>query len=268
MLRDPIKTPTAIVIGVSSVLLMLVAYSVLSSRMHSKNPDDRTIPTWSQQWEGVKQIFTPHHRSGERWVVVDSKATAKRLFLGLGVGGLASVIIGMLMGCFAAANTFFSPVLTFLSKIPPTAILAVFFVLVGTDLEMFVAMVAFGVLPSFALSVNMAVREVPNEMIYKSYTLGASHAEVAWNVIFRAVFPKILDNIRLQIGPAMVYLIAAEMLCADEGFGYRLRLQSRLLNMQVVYPYLVLLAAFGFGMDTALRQLQRWLCPWYAKGAK
>jgi NitT/TauT family transport system permease protein len=70
----------------------------------------------------------------------------------------------------------------------------------------------------------------------------------------------------LVIGPAMVYLIAAEMVVGDVGFGYRIRLQSKLLNMSVVYPYLALLATFGFGMDYTLRWLQRKLCPWYAGG--
>jgi len=62
----------------------------------------------------------------------------------------------------------------------------------------------------------------------------------------------------------MVYLIAAEMVVGDEGFGYRIRLQSRLLNMGVVYPYLAMLAMFGYVMDHGLRVLQRVTCPWYS----
>ena len=73
---------------------------------------------------------------------------------------------------------------------------------------------------------------------------------------------------RLSIGPAMVYLLAAELLVSDEGFGYRIRLLSRRLDMMVVYPYLVLLAGFGFGMDHALRGLRGWLCPWYEDGRR
>jgi NitT/TauT family transport system permease protein len=69
--------------------------------------------------------------------------------------------------------------------------------------------------------------------------------------------------VRLVIGPAMVFLIAAEMLVGDVGFGYRIRLQSKLLNMGVVYPYLAVLAGFGFGMDSGLRWLQKKWCPWY-----
>jgi NitT/TauT family transport system permease protein len=262
MIREPINARWMIALGVASVAAMLGAYTWMSNRQHRANPEDTTIPAWRQMAEGVKRAVEPNARTGERWIVVDAKATATRLFLGLACGLGGAAILGLLMGCFEVVEAVFVPPLSLLAKIPPTAALAVFFVMAGTATEMFVAMIAFGVLPTLAQSVYLAVRDVPRETLYKSYTLGASHTEVIWNVIVRAVLPRLIDGIRLQIGPAMVYLIAAEMVCADLGFGYRIRLQSRLLNMNVVYPYIALLAAFGFVMDFSLRRLQRLVCPW------
>lgn len=257
-----------IVLGIASVVVLMGGYTYLSHRQHQINPDDKTIPNWSQLKEGAMKIVEVNHRSGDRWLVSDAKATAKRLFLGLGLGIAGAIIVGVLMGCFPAIEAFFYPSLALLAKLPPTAMLAVFFVMVGTSTNMFVAMIAFGVLPTLAQSVYLAVKDVPDEYLYKAYTLGASHVEVIWNVIFRHVLPKLIDSVRLQIGPAMVYLIAAEMLVADVGFGYRIRLQSKLLNMDVVYPYLALLAVFGFAMDFGLSRLQRLICPWYANEGK
>lgn len=255
-----------LVLGLLSIVILLMGYGWLASRQHRINPDDTTIPTWSQLRQGVNTAFGVHPRSGERWVVVDAKATASRLFLGLFFGVLGAIVLGLSMGCIRAVEAFFIPPLSLLAKIPPTAALAVFFVIVGTDTEMYATMIAFGVLPTLAQSVYLAVKEVPEELKYKAYTLGASHMEVLWNVIVRHVFPNMLDAIRLQIGPAMVYLIAAEMVVGDVGFGYRIRLQARLLNMNVVYPYLVLLAAAGFAMDWTLRLIQQITCPWYGGG--
>jgi NitT/TauT family transport system permease protein len=265
MIRRPTSRPVAILLGVLSVALLLAGYTWLSHRQHRKNPDDTTIPTWPQLWEGVKTATEVNHRSKERWIVVDAKASALRYFLGLGCGAAGSLVLGMAMGCFTKIEAFLYPPLSLLAKIPPTAALAVFFVLVGVELNMYVAMIAFGVLPTLALSVFLAVKAFPEELQYKAYTLGASHMEVIWTIIFRQVFPKLLDALRLVIGPAMVYLIAAEMVVGDVGFGYRIRLQSKLLNMNVVYPYLALLAAFGYTMDYSLRWLQRKLCPWYER---
>ncbi len=263
MIRRPTSQPVTVLLGVLSVALMLLGYTWLSHRQHVQNPDDTTIPSWSQLAKGVQTAVEVNKRSEERWLVVDAKASALRYFLGLGYGVIGSLAIGVLMGCFTKIEAFCYPPLSLLAKIPPTAALAVFFVLVGVDLNMYVAMIAFGVLPTLALTVYLAVKEFPEELQFKAYTLGATHLEVIWTIIFRQVFPKLIDALRLVIGPAMVYLIAAEMVVGDTGFGYRIRLQSKLLNMSVVYPYLALLAAFGFGLDHALKLLQRKLCPWY-----
>ena len=266
MIRRPIKRLTAIILGIVSILVLLGAYTWLAHRQHQKNPDDTTIPTWSQMKDGVVKMTEVNKRSGERWIVVDAKATATRYFLGLGIGAGCALIIGMAMGCFSQIEAFLQPPLSFLAQIPPTAALAVFFVLAGTGQQMYVYMIAFGVLPALAQTVYLAVKDFPDELLYKSYTLGASQTEVIVSIIFRQVLPRIIDALRLAIGPALVYLIAAEMVVGDVGFGYRIRLQSKLLNMSVVYPYLALLAGFGFTMNYLLRLLQRKLCAWQTEG--
>nr|AUN37490.1 urea carboxylase-related ABC transporter permease protein [uncultured bacterium] len=263
MIRRPIQRSTAILLGIASLLLLLGSYTWLSYRQHRSNPDDTTIPTWSQIGHGVVQVFEVNKRSQERWVVVDLKATATRYFLGLAAGATAALFIGLAMGCFARVEAFLQPPLSLLAQVPPTAALAVFFVLVGTGQNMYVTMIAFGVLPAMAQTVYLEVKEFPEELLFKTYTLGASRMEVIFSIIFPQVLPRLLDSLRLVIGPALVYLIAAEMVVGDVGFGYRIRLQSKLMNMSVVYPYLALLAGFGFSMDYLLRRIQRKLCPWY-----
>lgn len=266
MIRKPINIPLRVFLGVFSLVLLLGVYTWISYRQHQKNPEDTTIPTWTQLGDGVKQVVGKHQRSGERWLVNDSLATLRRLFLGLLWGTVGAIVIGVLMGCFRTFEAFFVPPMSLLAKVPPTAALAVFFVLVGTGTEMYVAMIAFGILPTMGQSIYLAIRDVPDELLHKAYTLGASRVEIIWNIIVRAILPKMIDAIRLQIGPAIVYLIAAEMVVGDIGFGYRIRLQMRLLNMSVVYPYIAVLAGFGFLLDYGLRLLQRVTCPWYAPG--
>jgi len=266
MIRQPIKKSTRIILGIGTIVLVLTFYTFISYRQHSANPDDSTIPTWHQFVDGVNKIVTVNPRSGDRWLVVDSKATAVRLFVGLGVGVGGAIFVGMLMGCFTIFEAAFIPILSLAAKVPPTAILAVFFVLVGIGINLYIAMIVFGLLPSLSMAIYLSIKQVPDELIYKSYTLGASHFEVACNIIFRHILPNIIDSIRLQIGPSMVYLIAAEMLCADVGMGYRIRLQARLLNMDVVYPYLAVLAGFGFSVDYVLKRIQAKICPWFLLG--
>ena len=267
MIRRPITRSWAVVLGCLSVLLLLAGYTLVSHRQHQVNPDDTTIPNWSQLYEGVKK-FTQPDRKEERWIVEDSIATGRRLFLGLGLGVVFGFAIGMMMGCITPIEAFLQPPISLLAKVPQTAALAVYFVFFGTGMEMYVAMIAFGIIPALAVTVHLAIKDLPSEMLDKAYTLGASHFEVATEVVLKQILPKFIDAVRLAIGPAIVFLIAAEMVVGDVGFGYRIRLQFKLTNMNVVYPYLVMLAFFGFALDYGLRFLQAKLCPWYQRDSK
>lgn len=247
------------------MLVILGGYSCLSYKQHAKNSQDKTIPTWGQLGGGIIRIFEKNSRSGERWIITDAKSSAHRLFLGFLWGITGAVIIGLLIGCFPLIEAFFSPVLAILAKLPPTAALALFFVMLGTGTGMYVGIIVVGILPVLAQSIYLSIKDIPRELIYKATTLGASKTELVWNVIVAYIMPNIINSLRLQIGPALVYLIAAEYACAHVGFGYRIRLQARLVNMDVVYPYLVILIIFGFFMDWSLKVLQHKLCKWYVE---
>lgn len=265
MIRQSIPRSRQIALGVFSLLLLALGYTYLSHRQHKINPRDTTIPSWSQLKDGLVRVCTRSERSGSGPILwEDAKTTFIRHASGLAVGVLLSIIVGLAMGCYAPAEAFFLPPLSFLAKVPPTAIMAVFFVIVGLKFQMYVAMIAFGVLPTLAQAVYQAAKnDVPEELVFKAYTLGASHAELIWNVIFKQILPRIIESVRLQVGPAMVYLIAAEMLVGNVGFGYRIRMEQRLTHMDVVYVYLVILGLIGYLMDFSLSFARKKICPWF-----
>lgn len=278
MIRQSIDPKTRIGLGAFSILVVLAGYSWLSYRQHEVNPNDTTIPNLGQFVEGWHQVTKPKgilyqedaaggfagFRTSHLWS--DAKATFGRLLAGVLWGVGLSILFGLAMGCLAPVEAFCIPPLSFFAKIPPTAMLAVYFVVFGMGFKMYVAMVALGIFPTLAQSIYQAVKkDVTDHAINKAYTLGASHVEVVWNVILRQILPRIIENVRLQIGPAMVFLIAAEFAIGSEGFGYKLRLESRKTNMSVVYIYLVILGAIGFMIDLTLSALRRKLSPWFGE---
>ncbi|MBN2449384.1 MAG: ABC transporter permease subunit, partial [Lentisphaeria bacterium] len=260
---------------------------------HRRNPDDRTIPTWSQLRQGVAYLCARPEENAEAsadllaaaladagiaeeatargkraWlrgrILWDaSTATLGRLAGGLAAGLAGGIVLGILMGCFLRLDAALSPLMYFASRIIATAAMPIFFKLAGIDLRMYVAMIAFGSMPIVTLTVSQYVREFPEELRYKAYTLGASHAEVITTAIFPYVLPKILDLAILMIGPALVYLVAAEQIVAGEGFGYRIRVLTKATRFEVVYPLILILTLYAGLLTWILRRTQRWLCPWY-----
>jgi len=283
-IKQPIKKPLRVALGVIGVVALAIFYSYLSHQQHIKNPDDTTLPNLKQLVEGLRLVVTPRENSlaaafgleekettflgsiKNTWLFQDAVATYGRLFKGLLWGCGLAVILGTLMGCYEKLAAILAPPLSYLAKVPGTAMLAVFFVIVGTGEPMFVAMIGFGVLPTLTHAIYLSARDdIHEEEIDKAYTLGASSLEVIWNVVFRQILPKILDAVRLQIGPAMVFLIAAEMLVGQVGMGYQIRMQQRLLHMNIVYNYLLILGLTGLFMDRGMIVLREWSCPWYGR---
>lgn len=261
MIRTPISKKVSLACILGTIIMIVLAYSWLSYRQKVFNPNDTTVPNFRQFIEGAKFIVTPMP-NGEILLWDDLKATYFRHFVGVTVGVCMSLIIGILMGCWPAVESIFRIPIAFLAKIPPTAMIAVYFILFGTDMQMFVAMIGFGIFPGLAQSVYLSVKEVPDDAVYKAYTLGASNYELIWNVIFPQILPRFIEAIRMATGPAMVFLIAAEWMVSDIGVGYRLRIQSRLLNMNIVYVYLIVLCLTTYIIDYSLKLFKSKLCPW------
>jgi NitT/TauT family transport system permease protein len=238
-------------------------------RTLADQPDavDLTVPSWGMLWrEGLVRPCTPQgaFKRKEIWIVSDFKVTALRLLTGLAVGAISAILLGLLMGCVDAAEAFLMPPFAFLSKVPATAVLPIFFVLVQINFKMYVVILAFGMLPTLAQAISQSVRkDVPDELIDKAYTLGASHLELIWEVVFKQILPRILGSARLQIGPALVLLVAAEWMVAGEGIGYRLRLFYQRTDMTVVFVYVAILGLVGLAADYALIWTRRKLCPWF-----
>ena len=262
MIRRPISQKSRILLGIASFVLLLIGYAWLSHRAHVENPHNKTLPNFSQLVQGWKRIAT-----GEGGIDLwaDLKASSVRLATGIGLGIFLAFVVGLAMGCFPIVEASLMPPIAFLAKIPPTAMLAVYFVIFGaTGIKIFVALIGFGIFPTLAQSIAQAAqKDVDEHTLYKSYTLGASHFEVVWEVVLRQILPRIIESARLQIGPAMVFLIAVEWILADQGFGYTLRMESRLQNMNIVYTYLAILGAAGLAFDQMLIFLRRYLCPWF-----
>lgn len=268
VIRKPISKTTQVILGIISVLVLFAFYEYLSIRQHEQNPKDTTMPGIVDIYNGLLEITSPAKTPPHTiplWE--DVQATGYRYTAGMMLGIVFSLFVGLLMACFAQIEALFHPVLSFFSKIPPTAMLAVFFILFGTEFKMFMMMIAFGIIPALTMTVYQSAKyDVPDELVNKAYTLGASNFEVVWNVILRMIFPRVVESVRLAVGPAMVFLIAAEWASANVGFGYRLRIESRMSHMNIVYNYIIVLGLLGYMLDWSLMKLRDKVSPWFENG--
>jgi NitT/TauT family transport system permease protein len=159
-----------------------------------------------------------------------------------------------------------SPLLTVLSMIPPLAILPILFIVFGLGELSKVMLIVIGITPCIARDIEQRAREIPGELLIKAQTLGAN----SWTLILRLVLPqlmpRLLISLRLMLGSAWLFLIAAEAIASTDGLGYRIFLVRRYMAMDVILPYVVWITLLAWLMDLGLRQVLRLCFPWHEGG--
>ncbi|HEY8329736.1 MAG TPA: ABC transporter permease, partial [Pseudomonas sp.] len=248
--------------------LLLFAYFIGSAQRQADNPNDKLLPSATQMVVAVDRLaFTADKRSGDYLFWQDSGASLARLGMGIGIAALAGLCLGIAAGSLPLFGAPLSPLLTVLSMVPPLAILPILFIVFGLGELAKVMLIVIGITPVLARDLEQQARQIPAELLIKAQTLGAS----TWTLILRVVLPQLLPRLlialRLVLGSAWLFLIAAEAIAATDGLGYRIFLVRRYMAMDVILPYVLWITLLAWLMDLGLRQLTRLAFPWY-EGAK
>ena len=257
---------TRIALALLPFVALLAAYTIGSDIRLAENPSDKLLPSFETMGNAVKvYAFEPDPRGGQYLLWSDTAASLKRLLVGLGISAMIALVLGVLIGLLPVMSATFGPFVAALSMVPPLALLPILFIVMGLGEASKIALIVIGTSLKLIRDVALRVGDIPREQLIKAQTLGASTAQIASRVVFPQTMPRLLDALRLEIGPAWLFLIAAEAIAADSGLGYRIFLVRRYLSMDVIIPYVVWITFLAFLMDFGLRLLQRKAYPWFAQ---
>ena len=245
-------------------VLVLIIYVIFSDARLAENPDDKLLPSFSSLGDAVQRMaFEPSRRTGEILLWADTGASLTRLAIGMSISALIGLTVGVLNGIVPWVSAFWSPFVRVISMIPPLAVLPILFIVFGLgELSKYVLIIV-GTAPFIMRDMEQRVREIPYEQIVKAQTLDASTWQIIWRVVLPQVLPRLVDAIRLTLGAAWLFLIAAEAIASTEGLGYRIFLVRRYLAMDVILPYVVWITCLAYVMDLVLRKVNDWFFPWF-----
>ena len=253
-------------------------YFTTSAKRHKENPDDRVVPSLAQLAQGIYQAaMSPdadeaqpagaagqsvfeRFRTSMLWT--DTVASARRFFWGL-VLLIPAVLLGLHMGIFPYFGVSFLRFILFFDKIIALSVLPILFIAFGIDELSKVMLIVIGVTPTIILDTFNLTKSVPPEQIVKGFTLGASDFDVAYRVVLKQILPRVLNSIRLNLKPLMLFLFAGEMIASTDGLAYRIALLRRHMGMNIIIPYVLWVALLLFLVDLSMRLLNRKLHPWF-----
>ncbi|WP_282076796.1 ABC transporter permease [Epibacterium ulvae] len=261
------ERPAAILLAALPFLAIFLAYAIASDIRLEANPQDKLLPAPSTIVETAQRLFTePDRRSKEILLWNDTLASLGRLAAGVGIAATLSLAIGLAVGLLPYARSTLSSVIAVLSMVPPLALLPILFIVFGLGETSKIVLIVIGITPFMTRDLAQRVLEIPHEQIVKAQTLGASSTVIAIRVALPQVLPRLISNVRLSLGSAWLFLIAAEAVASNVGLGYRIFLVRRYLAMDVILTYVMWITVLAFLIDWLLKNLSRRAFPWMEAG--
>jgi NitT/TauT family transport system permease protein len=259
--------PAAVLLAALPFVLIVIAYMIGSDLRLAANPQDKLLPAPSTIWDTAARLFTePDKRSGRILLWADTGASLRRLALGVGISAAISLSLGVLIGLLPYARRTLSGFVAVISMVPPLALLPILFIVFGLGEVSKVVLIVIGITPFLTRDLSQRVLDIPHEEIVKAQTLGASSLVIALRVVLPQILPRLISGIRLALGSAWLFLIAAEAVAADVGLGYRIFLVRRYLAMDVILTYVLWITLLAFIIDWALKRLSGKAFPWMGAG--
>lgn len=199
-----------------------------------------------------------------------------QLFLDAGVS-LARVAIGIILGAWLAvlaclvhlwgpvvANIILYP-LDLMRFVPPIAVGPIAIMLFGIGDVPAIAIVAFGAFFPVYQSIRFGLTQIERDHMEIAYCFGANRWIKLRHIIFPGLIEYAMSGLKIGMGIGWFCVVAAEMLGASSGLGFRLQNMSLNLNSAGMWFYILIIGLIGLAMSTTFHLVYCWFCPWQRK---
>ncbi len=192
----------------------------------------------------------------------DTGASLARVLTGFALGTLLAIPVGFLMGWYTIARGIIEPYVQFFRTIPPLAIIPLAIVTMGIGEVPKVFVIFLAAFLSCVISTFQGVVGVENTLINAARVLGAKSFTVFIRVVVPASSPFILVGMRIGLGAAWATVVAAELIAAPNGLGYRMQQAQLYYDLPTIFVSLIAIGILGLIMDRLLLMVEARLTRW------
>lgn len=192
----------------------------------------------------------------------DITISLQRAGLAFAAAIVVGIPLGLFMGQIRPLEQALDPILQLFRQTSALALYPIFILLLGLGETSKVFVIFWAALFPILLSTISGVKEVDTKLLEMARTFGAGRMTLFYRVIVPASVPSIFIGLRLSATTALLLLIAAEMIGANQGIGFRVMNAQYNFQIPMMFAAIFLLAFAGLLANAILVVLQRRLCRW------
>ncbi len=194
--------------------------------------------------------------------------TLALLFAGYGIGCVAAIGLGILMGYSRSVFNLFEPLTELLRPVPKAALLPALILFLGLGGTMEVTIVALGSFFPVLINTLQGVRSVDPVMIDTARTFGHKTPAVWRRILLPASAPYVLAGMRISLGLGLILVVTSEMLSGTGGLGDAILSAQRSFLVKESYAWLIVLALFGLILTAVFSWAEKRVAFWHAPQMK
>jgi NitT/TauT family transport system permease protein len=189
-------------------------------------------------------------------------ASLERIVPGWLIGTAAGLAVGLAMGIFSAARAAGVPIVSALFPIPKIALLPLLILWFGIGEPSKIATIALGVFFPTTISAYTACDSVPRNLIRMGQSFGLPARDIVAKILLPGAMPGILAGFRISASVALLLVVAAEMIGAQQGIGAFVLTAGSLMQTDQLLAGVVMLSVLGLLIAWGLGMLERAMLKW------
>jgi NitT/TauT family transport system permease protein len=153
----------------------------------------------------------------------------------------------------------------FFRTIPPLAIIPLAIVTMGIDETPKIFVIFLASFLSSIVATYQGVVNVDKTLINAARVLGASDFTIFRRVIVPASLPYIMVGVRVGLGSSWATVVAAELIAAQSGLGFRMQQAQLYYDLPTIFVSLIAIGVLGLVMDRIVQAIDGALTAWQEK---
>jgi len=182
--------------------------------------------------------------------------TLAPILLGATIGGAIGLFLGTWLGLSPAAARLAGLSVELFRPIPPVAIIPLTLLIYGFGVRMEAAIIAFTCFWPMLLLTRDAVASIEPRLIEMARALGLPRRKQIVKIVLPAAAARIFTAVRVTLGIALIVAVTTEIAANPFGLGYAMISAEMSLRPDVMYAFLLWLAALGWALNAGLLMLE------------
>ncbi len=182
--------------------------------------------------------------------------------LGFVIALAIGIPIGILIGLFRRVDYLFNGLLAGLNATPNVALIPLIILLFGLGLQSKVVVVLLSTFFAVVVTTFTGVQSTARRHLDITRSFGGSPWLAFRSVVLPSTLPFIISGIRIGAGRALVGVVSAEFLSANQGLGFYIGLKGQFLDTARMMFGILIFGAFGLFLGEGVRLIERRFEAW------